>query len=305
MVSTYKQIFFRFTIFEFGAYFNRDRRKLTFFFSVTLPQFYPNQPSPRIDFRTLVRDLYQIYRTRIWMYCVDKDKNRTSRAHNREKFLKQLYKDTQRSNPSPNGLNGMGPIGSGLRTSPIAAITNGDSNVSSASKANGSRVVDGDEWDMSEVFGASMADATVDVEDLTFGMAGVNLRRDPGNKGMDEVRKPVPTSLQYLNNAQSIWANAGNPNTVSMGANYGAMSGMNSGVYNYGNVRPHGMPESVVRKTLPVGMTIGLSPTTTVGPAIASLGGNNGVAGNNINNGATSYRAESIASTAATTSASS
>jgi cell fate regulator YaaT (PSP1 superfamily) len=79
------------------AEYQWDRRKLTFFFSVTLPQYFPNQPSPRIDFRTLVRDLYQIYRTRIWMYCVDKDKQRSNRSHNREKFLKQLQKDTASS----------------------------------------------------------------------------------------------------------------------------------------------------------------------------------------------------------------
>lgn len=79
-----------------------DRRKLTFYFSVTLPQYYPNQHAPRIDFRTLVRDLYQIYRTRIWMYCVDKDHKSVgggrvtmNRQHNREKFLKQLQKDAQ------------------------------------------------------------------------------------------------------------------------------------------------------------------------------------------------------------------
>lgn len=105
-----------------------DRRKLTFFFSVTLPQYYPNQPSPRIDFRTLVRDLYQIYRTRIWMYCVDKEnkanamagtdgKNsngiinvpgnpgkNVNRAHNREKFLKQLQKDAKSMAESNGGM---------------------------------------------------------------------------------------------------------------------------------------------------------------------------------------------------------
>eukprot|EP00158_Paraphelidium_tribonemae_P002682 Partr_v1_DN25584_c0_g1_i1_m20562 putative PSP1 domain protein len=86
------------------AEYQWDRRKLTFFFSVTLPSYYPNQPSPRIDFRTLVRDLYQIYRTRIWMYCVDKDKNRSNRAHNREKFLKQLCADAGNS-PSNASLS--------------------------------------------------------------------------------------------------------------------------------------------------------------------------------------------------------
>lgn len=88
------------------AEYQWDRRKLTFFFSVTLPSYFPNQPSPRIDFRTLVRDLYQIYRTRIWMYCVDKDKNRSNRSHNRENFLKQLNMDIDK-NPKQKQTNSL------------------------------------------------------------------------------------------------------------------------------------------------------------------------------------------------------
>jgi cell fate regulator YaaT (PSP1 superfamily) len=86
------------------AEYQWDRRKLTFFFSIpsakngadnnnNQQQYFHSQAQPRVDFRTLIRDLYQIYRTRIWMYCVDKDKNRSNRAHNREKFLKQLFLD--------------------------------------------------------------------------------------------------------------------------------------------------------------------------------------------------------------------
>lgn len=40
---------------------NRDRRKLTFFFKA----------ERRIDFRELVRELFKIYKTRIWMYAVN------------------------------------------------------------------------------------------------------------------------------------------------------------------------------------------------------------------------------------------
>lgn len=37
--------------------YNRDRRKLTFYFIA----------ERRIDFRELVRELFKIYKTRIWM----------------------------------------------------------------------------------------------------------------------------------------------------------------------------------------------------------------------------------------------
>lgn len=42
----------------------RDRNKLTFYFSA----------DRRIDFRELVRDLFRIYKTRIWMCAVDKNR---------------------------------------------------------------------------------------------------------------------------------------------------------------------------------------------------------------------------------------
>jgi cell fate regulator YaaT (PSP1 superfamily) len=95
---------------------SRDRRKLTFFFSVTSQQiqqqqFFARQAVPRIDFRTLVRDLYQIYRTRIWMYCIDKDKTNTNRGHNREKFQCQLQKDVGRFQAGAQSFNGT--IGNG------------------------------------------------------------------------------------------------------------------------------------------------------------------------------------------------
>jgi hypothetical protein len=127
-------------IVKIAHFSRRDRRKLTFFFSVTLPQYYPNQPSPRIDFRTLVRDLYQIYRTRIWMYCVDKDKNRANRAHSREKFLKQLHQDAVRFHRAQSAVVGGSRPGSrafGFAASdPVSA---------------GLQYQTG-EWDMSEVF---------------------------------------------------------------------------------------------------------------------------------------------------------
>lgn len=39
----------------------RDRRKLTFYFKA----------NERIDFRELVRELFKIYKTRIWMCAVE------------------------------------------------------------------------------------------------------------------------------------------------------------------------------------------------------------------------------------------
>ncbi len=42
----------------------RDRNKLTFYFAA----------ERRIDFRELVRDLFRIYKTRIWMCAVDKNR---------------------------------------------------------------------------------------------------------------------------------------------------------------------------------------------------------------------------------------
>jgi cell fate regulator YaaT (PSP1 superfamily) len=42
----------------------RDRRKLTFFFVA----------EKRIDFRELVRDLFKIYKTRIWMCAVERSR---------------------------------------------------------------------------------------------------------------------------------------------------------------------------------------------------------------------------------------
>jgi len=43
---------------------DRDRRKLTFYFVA----------ERRIDFRELVRDLFKIYKTRIWMCAVDRNR---------------------------------------------------------------------------------------------------------------------------------------------------------------------------------------------------------------------------------------
>ena len=45
-------------------FYFRDRNKLTFYFSA----------DRRIDFRELVRDLFRIYTTRIWMCAVDKNR---------------------------------------------------------------------------------------------------------------------------------------------------------------------------------------------------------------------------------------
>lgn len=51
---------------NFFDYFIRDRNKLTFYFCA----------DRRIDFRELVRDLFRIYKTRIWMCAVDKTSHR-------------------------------------------------------------------------------------------------------------------------------------------------------------------------------------------------------------------------------------
>lgn len=47
------------------AEYQFDRHKLTFFF----------EAAGRIDFRELVRDLFSIYKTRIWMQQIDKEKD--------------------------------------------------------------------------------------------------------------------------------------------------------------------------------------------------------------------------------------
>jgi len=56
--------------FFFLPWNNRDRRKLTFSFVA----------DKRIDFRELVRELFKVYKTRIWMCLVD------------EKVVKKLVK---------------------------------------------------------------------------------------------------------------------------------------------------------------------------------------------------------------------
>ena len=89
---------------------------------------------------------------------MDKDKNRANRAHNREKFLKQLYTDTLRygrSNPS--------------------AENPGSSSASPAFDASADDAGDRIEWDMREVF-KSLQNNTVNVEDLTFGMAKMKMQ---------------------------------------------------------------------------------------------------------------------------------
>jgi hypothetical protein len=47
------------------AEYQFDRHKLTFFF----------EAEGRVDFRELVRDLFSIYKTRIWMQQLDKNTN--------------------------------------------------------------------------------------------------------------------------------------------------------------------------------------------------------------------------------------
>jgi hypothetical protein len=49
------------------AEYQFDRHKLTFFF----------EADTRIDFRELVRDLFSIYKTRIWMQQLDKNTSAT------------------------------------------------------------------------------------------------------------------------------------------------------------------------------------------------------------------------------------
>ncbi|KAI3631063.1 hypothetical protein MIR68_010553 [Amoeboaphelidium protococcarum] len=141
------------------AEYQWDRRKLTYFFTVTLPTFYPNQPAPRIDFRTLVRDLYQIYRTRIWMYCVDKDNvkptshsgpftnvlnggngasgdpgqmedqqsRQNQRAHHREKFVRQLHKDLGISSDGADALVKQQELNFALDQHQIESLNGGNS----------------------------------------------------------------------------------------------------------------------------------------------------------------------------------
>ena len=49
------------------AEFQWDRKKLTFFFLA----------EQRIDFRDLVKDLFKIYKTRIWMCAVERNRTNT------------------------------------------------------------------------------------------------------------------------------------------------------------------------------------------------------------------------------------
>ena len=194
------------------AEYQWDRRKLTFFFSVTLPQFYPNQPPPRIDFRTLVRDLYQIYRTRIWMYCVDKEKAPKNRAYNREKFLKQLYKDSvdMGMTTPPPGYGG----------SSYGNAGRGSSSYEGNPSSSRTTPVENEEWDIREVF--KTMKASVDVDELSFGMAGKSsssaLIEASGNGGdatkagnQDNVddegkAKGSGEKLSYSATAKTIWS---------------------------------------------------------------------------------------------------
>jgi hypothetical protein len=52
------------------AEYQFDRHKLTFFF----------EAEGRVDFRELVRDLFSIYKTRIWMQQLDKNTSAACRA---------------------------------------------------------------------------------------------------------------------------------------------------------------------------------------------------------------------------------
>ena len=145
------------------AEYQWDRRKLTFFFSVTLPSYFPNQPSPRIDFRTL--DLYQIYRTRIWMYCVDKDKNRSNRAHNRENFLKQLNADIEKF-PKQQQHMSSAQLHMGKRPNSLKAVLEEQPHL-------------GMGWNMvDQSHGETLViERDIDLDQLTFGVADLNVSR--------------------------------------------------------------------------------------------------------------------------------
>ena len=99
---------------------------------------------------------------------MDKDKNRANRAHNREKFLKQLYKDTLRFGRSNSSAENPGSI-----------------SASPTFEASPNDVGDGIEWDMREVF-KSLQNNAVNVEDLTFGMAKMKMQHGAIGGGDDD-----------------------------------------------------------------------------------------------------------------------
>lgn len=113
---------------------------------------------------------------------MDKDKNRANRAHNREKFLKQLYSDTTKyhrgSAPASttatmdNTANALamalGTITPGERSaaetpSPTDHLTGGGMHAGGGAHMDGG--ASSADWDMSEMF-----KSIVNVEELTFGI---------------------------------------------------------------------------------------------------------------------------------------
>ncbi|KAG0227534.1 hypothetical protein BGX31_006919 [Mortierella sp. GBA43] len=81
------------------AEYQWDRRKLTFYFIA----------ERRIDFRELVRDLFKIYKTRIWMYAVSPSTVQSNAAR------------LQSSPPQPpQPLHQPGPSGTAILTSPTS-----------------------------------------------------------------------------------------------------------------------------------------------------------------------------------------
>ena len=60
------------------AEYQFDRHKLTFFF----------EANGRVDFRELVRDLFSIYKTRIWMQQIDKNSNSLDSAVTNERMIR-------------------------------------------------------------------------------------------------------------------------------------------------------------------------------------------------------------------------
>lgn len=66
------------------AEYQWDRRKLTFFYSA----------SYRIDFRDLVRDLFRIYKTRIWMCAVHTGQASQQQQQQQQQQLQQQYRPT-------------------------------------------------------------------------------------------------------------------------------------------------------------------------------------------------------------------
>lgn len=80
------------------AEYQFDRHKLTFFF----------EANGRVDFRELVRDLFSIYKTRIWMQQIDKNSNSLDSVVTNERVARNDFRfGSNFDMPTANTFNNM------------------------------------------------------------------------------------------------------------------------------------------------------------------------------------------------------